>query len=290
MTRVQEIPFKSLVQNRLVPWIVALMCYLAVLALGLSTYLNDAINRFHHTLEKATTVELSLKHQGFKTLRAQQNRRERQEKLLHVLEQYSRTGRVELLGTSPLEAFAMPWKAERRDPLFEPPLLVDVFPKPGQHIDPKALTSYVSHFFPGAQVYKLHPWKQHLKDLAWRLLLTALATAGLVSFVALSIIFFTTYTSLHLHQRTIGILRLIGASNRFIVKRFQTYATFLAFKGGFLGAILAFLTFVLLLGWGFMQENLALVVTLFAAPCVLTLLTLMIIKASFALILVNERL
>ena len=123
MNKVQEIPFQSLSQNRFIPWIVALMCYLAILALGIATCLNNTISHFHQSLEKAVTVELSPNYQGFTAPKDRKTEQTREQQLLHILKQYPKAGQVEVLSTSLLESFVIPWKASKQDPLFKKPLL-----------------------------------------------------------------------------------------------------------------------------------------------------------------------
>ena len=289
MGKVQEIPFRSLAHNRFVPWIVTLMCYLTLLVLGGATFLNSTISHFHKGLEKAVTVEMFFSHQGFLTPDEEKNQQKQEQNLVQILKKYSKTDRVDILNTGLLENFARPWKQAAQDPLFKKPLLIDVFPKAGQRIQKGDLENYLKRYLHGVTVYEVHPWKQELINLAWTLLFATLAMACLISFVAISIIIFTTHMGLSLHQRTVDILRLIGATNTFIAKRFQGYAVSLAFKGAWWGAFFAALTFFLFLGSSLFKTHLSLFLVLLITPFLLTLLTFIGAKASFSMTLNKER-
>lgn len=64
---------------------------------------------------------------------------------------------------------------------------------------------------------------------------TIMILAGLIGVAAILTIAFTTHAGLTIHERVIEILRLIGAEDRFIAKKFQNYALNLSIKGGLLG-------------------------------------------------------
>lgn len=289
---VDEIPFEKVGSGRIVPWIVAAMVYLIILALGASAYIGAFITRFQEGLTRGFTVELMTPQQGL----GQQHTSkavvlERQRHALEVLSQYPGIKSVEPVGASYLEGLASPWAMSKKDPLFAKPTMINVEPKLGAHVDLKALQKYLHANLPGAVVYAAHPWREQLMNMAWTALFITLSFAGLICIVAMGTLAFVTHSGLLIHERIIHILRLIGATNRYISKRFESYALSVAMRGSFWGGLFAALTFWVILGppqlnqsdnsigaWG----------VLLLSPVLMGLMTYICARASVSLALSKE--
>lgn len=66
---------------------------------------------------------------------------------------------------------------------------------------------------------------------------------SVIAFTTVMTIIFITRTGLTIHERTIDILRLMGAERRFISKQFQTFFFKMALKGGAIGLIFSGMTY-----------------------------------------------
>lgn len=279
MNKIEEIPFKSSPQTRLIPWIIALMCYLAILALGLATSLNNTLSDLQQSLEQSLTVELTSSYQGLEN--KGRDTFPHQQKLQALLKRHTKIERFEPLSFSLLHSLIPSEDKKAKDPLFTPPYLLDVYPKAGRQIDPHDLENYLGRFLQGVKVYQVYPDKKELMSLGWHLLTAVLIFASLIVFIAAAIIMFTTHTGLSLHKETLSILRLIGANNAFIFKRFQKYAASLALQGGFGGLILGMITFGAFLGGSLFQDHVVLLLILLITPLLLTFLTFGLARVSF---------
>lgn len=290
MTKVHEIPFQALPQNRYVPWIVGLMCYITLLVLGGATYLNDLLSQFQQVFERSLTIEVTTPHQGFMSPEIKKKHKERVQKTLRVLKQHPNVERVEALNTAFFEELTPAWKQKLgRDPFSKKPFLIEVYPKKGKTVRSEDIERYSQRFLQGVKAYDIHPLKQSLLQQAWSGLIAALVLALLISLCAISIIIFTTYTGLSLQQRTVEILRLVGATNSFIARRFQEYATSLALKGALIGVTLASLTFFPFVGISLFKEYGSLQGILLLAPTLLILLTFLGAKASYVMLYGNVK-
>lgn len=273
-----EIPFEHVSSSKVVPWIVAAMIYLIILTLGSCAYIASFIAHFQKGLSSGFTVELSSLGQGFDHLRSgHAPMLERQRKALEVLNQYPNVKSAEPVGATYLEGLLSGWDARVKDPLFVKPSLINVEPILDKQIDLKILQKYLHKNAPGAVVYASHPWKEHLMRTAWMALYISAAFASLICLVAMATIAFVTHSGLLIHERIIHILRLIGATNRYISKRFEIYALSLAFRGSLWGGLLAGTTFWFVLGFPVGQplsQTMGLWGVLIASPFLMALLTL----------------
>ena len=274
---VQEIPFEQVSSSKVVPWIVGAMVYLIILTLGACAYIGSFITHFQKGLSSGFTVELTSLGQGFDQLKAgHAPMLERQRKALEVLNHYPGVKSAEPVGATYLEGLLSGWDERVKDPLFVKPTMINVEPMMGKKIDLKILQKYLHQSAPGSVVYASHPWKEHLMRTAWIALFMSAAFAGLICIIAMATIAFVTHSGLLIHERIIHILRLIGATNRYISKRFETYALSLAFRGSLWGGLLAGTTFWFVFGSPLHQplsQTIGVWGVLIASPFLMALLT-----------------
>lgn len=289
---IDEIPFEKVSSGRLVPWIVASMVYLIILALGTSAYIGAFITKFQEGLTRGFTVELMNPQQGLGQQRTPKSvTLERQRHALEVLSQYPGIKVAEPVGASYLEGLVPPWEIASKDPLFSKPTMINVEPHAGAHVDLKALQKYLHTHLPGAVVFESHPWREQLMKMAWTTLTITLSFAGLICIVAMATLAFVTHSGLLIHERIIHILRLIGATNRYISKRFEAYALSVAMRGSLWGSFFAAITFWLVLGpphLTHLDNTIGAWGVLLLSPILMGLLTLVCARASVSWALAKE--
>lgn len=281
---IEEVPFGKVSSTKIVPWIVAAMVYLIILALGASAYLGVFIDRFQKGLDQGLTVEILAGDPGLgQRDAAQKTMTERQKKVLEALPRFPGVKAAEPLGATYLESLVSPWAERMRDPLFVKPQMIHVAAVPGKKIDTKALQKYLHQAASGVVVYETHPWKEKLLQMAWSLFFMTMAFGGLICVAAMGTIAFVTHSGLVIHERIIHILRLIGATNRYISKRFEVYALSLSLWGSLWGTLLAALTFWAVLGpptGAHLGDTLNVWGVLLLSPLVMSLLTLACARVS----------
>ncbi|MCE2951713.1 MAG: cell division protein FtsX [Alphaproteobacteria bacterium] len=282
--RIEEVPFGQVSSTKIVPWIVAAMVYLIILALGASAYLGVFIDRFQKGLDGGLTVEVLAGDPGLGQREiAQKTIMDRHKKILEALPRFPGVMSAQMLGTTYLESLVSPWTERMRDPLFVKPQMIHVTVTPGKKIDTKALQKYLHQVASGVVVYEVHPWKEKLLTMAWNLFFMTMAFGGLICVAAMGTIAFVTHSGLVIHERIIHILRLIGATNRYISKHFEVYALSLSLRGSLWGTLPAALTFWAVLGPptdAHLGDTLNVWGVLLLSPLVMSMLTLVCARVS----------
>jgi cell division transport system permease protein len=121
---------------------------------------------------------------------------------------------------------------------------VDLDPKYGGTINDIAAQLY--RVAPGAKIETQHRWQETIAVLKASLQGIAYVFAGLIALTVVITISLVTQSGLAAHHEAISILRLIGAHNSYISRKFQTHAFKLSLRGAFIGFLGSLPTLILL--------------------------------------------
>jgi cell division transport system permease protein len=236
-----ELPLRSDGSGRFLPWTVALMVYLASLALALLLVVHQVVKRWDVGLSGTMTVELPPAHSG--------NRDDGALALaLGVLRNTPGVLYAEPLDRTRVAALLAPWLGTDFDTTDLPlPRLIDLHVDPGANIDTTALGARIAAAVPGAQLDDHRRWIERVLRLALAIEVVAALVVLLVGCAAALAVVFATRAGLAVHQSIIEVLHLIGAPDVYIARQFARHALRLSIAGGMLGLLLAALT---LLGLG----------------------------------------
>lgn len=240
--RRNDLPLDRDPSGRFLPWLVAVMVYLAALALVCGTAMNKVVNRWDQGLSGKITVQIPLADAAGKAAKG--------DPIGQVLELLLATAGIqsaEVLEPDEISALLEPWlgaDAGYQDlPL---PTLIAVTIDPAAAPDLDRLSQALAQVIPGAQIDDHQNWLGKLLDLARSIELVALLVVLLVGTSAISMVIFATRMGLAIHSRVIELLHLIGAQDAYVAREFQVHALRLALRGGALGLIGALLTTILI--------------------------------------------
>lgn len=244
--RRSDLPLDKDALSRFLPWLIAFMVFLAILAMAGVLVLNATASRWDQGIRGTLTVQIMPAEDPAKD-------DERLQAVLSVLAQMPEIDRYETLTDDKLLKLLEPWlgpTAGSRDlPL---PRLVDVELKTGADLNAEVLSRQLAARVPGTSVDDHRIW---LKRLV-RLIQTVEGLATLVlAFIALATVgtvVFTTRTGLDIHREAIEVLHLIGAQDSYVAGQFASRAFSLGLKGGVFGLLLAVPT---LLGIGYLAQQ-----------------------------------
>lgn len=232
-SRRSDLPLDKDPHSRFLPWLIALMVFLSILAMAGLLALNTVAQRWDRGISGTLTVQIAPVDDPAKDA-------ERLQAVLAILAETPEIARYESLGDARLMQLLEPWlgaDAVARDlPL---PRLVDVELKPKASLDPQALSRRISSRVPGASVDDHRVWLDRLVRLIQTV--QGLATLVLI-FIALATVgtvVFTTRTGLAIHREAIEVLHLIGAQDSYVARQFAGRALALGLKGGVIGLVLA---------------------------------------------------
>lgn len=224
--------------SRYGPWIVAATVYVAALALAASMAIASAERSWNGALAGRISVQVPPPSDGVE----------------------NRVGEVVALlrGTPAIEEAAPVDEALSRS-LLEPwlgagaeldglplPTLIDVRLRPEVQLDIVALEVALDAAVPGTRIDDHGLWLARTLRFAHALQVFGAAIAVLFGLTAIATAAMATRAGLAAHDDAIRILRLIGARDGYIARRFVVHSCGLAIKGGTLGCALAVATLVLL--------------------------------------------
>ncbi len=241
-----DLPLDKDALSRFLPWLIAFMVFLAVLAMAGMLVLNSTASRWDQGISGTLTVQL------IPTDDPEEDD-ERLQKVLSIIAQTPEVDRYETLSDDKLLKLLEPWlgitESARDLPL---PRLVDVELKPDAELDAEALKKRLQAQVSGVGVDDHRIWLKRLVRLIQTV--EGLATLVLV-FIALATIgtvVFTTRTGLAIHREAIEVLHLIGAQDSYVARQFASRALMLGLKGGVIGLALALPT---LMGIGYLAQQ-----------------------------------
>jgi cell division transport system permease protein len=223
--------------GRFLPWMIALMVYLAAMALAGMVALDGAVSRWDRALVGTLTVQLPATSAGAL------------DQVLTLLRATPGVRSATPLDDAATAALLKPWlgDAVALDELSLP-RLVDVRIDPATALDRGALEERLKAAA-GARLDDNRRWLDQVLDTVLAVEIVAGAIVALIAIATIISIVFATRTGLAIHHGTVEVLHLIGAHDGYIADQFQWQALRLGLRGGIIGLVPAVLT-LLALGAG----------------------------------------
>jgi len=231
-----DLPLGRDASGRFLPWIIALMVYLAVVGgVGLML-LGDTLKEWDRSLSTTMTVQLPADSSAGRIDTA-----------VAALKQTPGVAAVHLLGVDETARLIAPWLgsgvAADSLPL---PHLIDLRLDPAAQIDTAALRQKLTQIDPGAELADHRSSLVELRGFAVKVEGIIGAGVAVVAVLLVLTVVFSARTGLAIHQPVVEILHLLGAPDRYIARQFQTHALWLGLRGGIIGGIAAAVTIVIL--------------------------------------------
>lgn len=231
-----DLPLRQDASGRFLPWIIALMVYLAALGgVGL-IWLGDTLSQWDASVSSALTLQAPA-----------DTTQPRLEMALGALRQTKGVISANPLGAEETARLLQPWLGNSV-PIASLPLphLIDVRIDPLAAIDYGTLRKQLDSIIPNAQLDNNRTWLTGVREFALRV--EGVITAGVLVVTALivAIIVFTARIGLAIHRSVIELLHLLGAQDSYIARQFQVHALSLGLRGGVIGGAAAALTVAIL--------------------------------------------
>lgn len=225
--------------RRLLPWLLAMIVYLAGLSLAGMMSLGSAVDRWDTGLKGTVTVQVPPGKAG--TADASM------EKLLSLLRKTPGVTAVRALGAEETAALLEPWLGKATLGGDLPlPRLIDVKIRTDPGPDLKALADALAASVPGVVMDDHRKSLSRLIAFARAVELVAFAIVLLVALATVVMVIFITRTGLAIHQEGIELLHLMGALDGYVSRQFQSAAFGLGLKGGAIGIGLTAVTVAVL--------------------------------------------
>ena len=221
-----DLPFSQDGSGRFLPWMIALMVYLAALAAVSALAAREAVARWNAGLEGSATVEIAPSPDAATT-------DARVAQVIEIVEAARGVAAAELVPTADVSRLLAPWLGTDIEGL-PVPRLVDVKFRPGQRVDLPALSRTLSQV-PGARLDDHALWRERLRALGKTVQVAAIIIVELIAIAAGATVVFATRSGLAVHRELIELMHLIGSRDSYIARQFQNHAMSLALRGGALG-------------------------------------------------------
>jgi cell division transport system permease protein len=221
---------------RFLPWIVAVMVYLASLALAGTLVMRDVAGRWDRGLAGTLTVELpATPARGLDDGAV--------ERTLKVLRTTPGVVRADPLDARHTAELLEPWLGGNVDVADLPlPRLIDLRIEPHAGMDLADLGQRLAAAVPGAKLDDHRRWLDRVLRTALAIEAVAGLVVLLVGMAAVLAVIFATRTGLAVHHGIVEVLHLIGARDGYIARQFEWQALRLSLRGGIAGLLLAALT------------------------------------------------
>jgi cell division transport system permease protein len=225
--------------GRFLPWVVAVMSFLAALATAGAVSLGAAMQSWRAGLEGNLTVEVLATDDAPAS--------ERVAKAVATLRGTRGIRDVRVLSDDELAALLEPWLGPEA-PLQDLPVprLIDVELEPGHGIDLAMLARRLAAEVPGTQVDDHRIWLQQLIRLAQSVRVVAATIVVLIAGAMATVVVFAVRAALAAHYQVVSLLHLMGARDSFVAREFQNHAFLMGLRGGLIGLAMAAITLFVL--------------------------------------------
>lgn len=226
--------------GRFLPWVIAVMAFLAALSAAGGLSLGTAVNAWRTGLTGALTVEVPPTNDG--------DRARRVGAIVEVLRSTAGIKDAAVLDDKELSQLLEPWLG--RDYLVEDlpvPDLIDVELDKSHPVDIDFLARRLEAAVPGTRVDDHKAALDRLVRLARVVQLIAVAIVSLIALAMAIVVVFAIRAALSAHHEVIELLHQLGARDSYIARHFQNHGLLVGLRGGLVGLALAAVTLFVLM-------------------------------------------
>jgi cell division transport system permease protein len=231
-----DLPLRQDASGRFLPWIIALMVYLATTGGIALVWLTDALRNWDTALTSTLTLQVPA-----------DTSQARIDMTMGALKQTKGIVAVRLLDQTETAKLLQPWLGSSV-PIESLPLprLIDIQIDPAVTIDFPTLRQQLDSIVPNTQLDNNRAWLNGMRSFALRV--EGLITVGVivVTLLIVTIVVFTARIGLAIHRSVIELLHLLGAQDAYIARQFQIHAGWLGLRGGIIGGIATVATVTIL--------------------------------------------
>lgn len=234
-SRRTDLPLDTDAFGGFLPWIIAFMVFLAILATAGTFVLHDSAGRWSSGVARTLTVQIPPPAGEATTPPAEDPR---VIDALKILRTTAGIARADVLDDARLAALLEPWLGPSNVVAGLPlPRLIDV--ETNGSVDADALRQRLAAVVTGISVDDHRVWLDRLIRLVGAIEWVALAILVLIGLATVGTVVYTTRTGLAVHRQAIEVLHLIGAQDAYVARQFAGRALSLGLRGGLIGLLLA---------------------------------------------------
>jgi len=231
-----DLPLRQDASGRFLPWIIALMVYLAAVGGMALIWLGGALQTWNAELASTWTLEVPADATPARI-----------EMTLAALKQAKGIVSAHLLDQAETSKLLEPWLGNAM-PMDTLPLpkLIDIRVDPATPVNLTELHQELDSIVPYAQLEDNAAQLGGLRKLALRVEGVIGAGVAAAALLVVTIVVFTARIGLAIHSSVIELLHLLGAPDAYIARQSQVHALWLGLRGGIIGDIAAAVTVAIL--------------------------------------------
>ncbi len=243
MSRQQPLlPLSREPSTRLLPWIIGVMVYLAVLIFAGALLMANIAANWNREMTAGFTVQVPPADGD-----APEATEARVAAAKKTLMETPGVGEVAVVSPETTALALEPWLGPNIEAHDLPlPRVIEVRYADRASVDMAALTDRLETAAPGTVVDSHEFWRNQIVSLVGGLETLAMIAIALIGFTAMAAVVFTTRSSVSIQRDVIEVLHLIGAADDYVAHEFQRQAFWISLSGSASGTVLAVATLYLL--------------------------------------------
>lgn len=235
-----DLPLNQTAVSRFLPWIMAGLLYLSVIALAIAAVADGALELFNQR-DKMVTVSLP-------TSGLTENGDRDVQRVLEVLNDAKEVTAAKVVPDDELQDLIEPWVGERSGNDDLPlPRLIDVTLDPIAPTNLDGLERQLRAVVPDATIGVQIVGRDQAERQATFFRIVGVTIGAVLLMAALGVVALITSLSLAMHNDTVALLRYMGAQDGYLSRQFERYALHSGLRGGLIGFFAAMLTVLALL-------------------------------------------
>ncbi len=215
------------------PWLLAVVVYLGTMATVGIVMVDKALESWREVGQSIVTVELPI-----------DTREEQVAETVDFLRDYGAVTSAHVISRDEMLVLLEPWfPATDLIRQLSLPWLIEVVVDGGDKVDWKTIEKLVSDRIPGALFINGADWSDNLAKPARLIQGIAVFVLILIIGSTIAAVSLTARATLAIDRNSLALMHLLGASDTYIVKEFQSKVIGMAVRGGLVGVVLAAATF-----------------------------------------------
>ncbi|MBL8669838.1 MAG: cell division protein [Alphaproteobacteria bacterium] len=243
----RDVPLDRDAAGRFLPWIIAFMVYLAVLATAAALTVSSLTSAWDNEVAGTMTVQVPPRAARQAAPAGAAGADAGLQAVLEVLRKTPGVASAVPLGPVDIERLLGPWLGPGGASADLPlPRLVDIVLDPSAPLDRPGLSKRLAEIAPGATIEDHRVWLRDLLVFARSVEVLSVAIVLLVAAVGIATVVYATRAGFAIHRGTVELLHMIGAQDAYIAAQFQWHAFRLGARGALVGITFAGATLGLL--------------------------------------------
>lgn len=236
------LPFAGEPSTRLLPWIVGIMVYLAIMMLTGAMVLAQVATGWDKDLTGRFTVQVAASDDV-----SPATLEKRVDKVLKIVRAAPGVAAARPVSAADTAALLEPWLGPELDPReFPLPRVIDVKVQSSAKIDFESLEAKIRKAVPSAELDSHGFWREQITSLVGALEVVVILVVVLITASTMTAVMFATRSGVAIHREVIEVLHLIGANDDLIAQEFKRQARRLALRGSVPGFLFAMVTIAIL--------------------------------------------